>query len=59
MLGQLQDRLEEIERDNDAAAKRQIIDLLVVGIVVNTIGEGRKKTAAVDFQYAFRRAART
>ena len=49
----LQDHLAEIERDNDVAAKRHVIDLLVVGITVNTIGEGREKTAEVDIRYAF------
>lgn len=53
MLTRLQERLEEIERTDDAEAKRQVMDLLVTGIQATTVGTGRTKRAHITITYAF------
>ena len=53
MLARLGERLEEVERKDDWAAKRQIVELLVAQISVRTEGEGRKKEAAISIRYSF------
>ncbi len=55
LLGQLREHLEAIEREDDFDAKRRIVELLVVGIVVETEGAGAKKKARVCCRYAFAR----
>src|SRR5262249_46087212 len=52
LLTRLQDRLEEIERTNDVQAKRQLIELLVAHIKVETVNRTpRKKQAAISITY--------
>lgn len=54
MLGQLRENFEEIERTNDFARKRQIVELLVRGITVHTEEtEGGKRRARVAVRFAF------
>lgn len=53
LLQQLRGRADEIERTGDIEMKRQIIDLLVRGIRVDTTGAGRNKEAALTIEYAF------
>jgi len=42
-----------IERDNDIQRKRQVMEILVAGIRVNTAGMGRAKQAHVTISYSF------
>ena len=42
-----------IERDNDIQCKRQVMEILVAGIRVNTAGMGRAKQAHVTISYGF------
>ena len=57
LLMSLRERLEEIERTNDLALKRQVIELLVAGIRVDTTlmpGPKRaKKQATITITYTF------
>jgi site-specific DNA recombinase len=53
MLLRLQDQLAEIERTDDWARKREIVQLLVHEIRVTTEGEGAHKQARVLLRYAF------
>lgn len=53
LLTQLQNRLEEIEREGDTQTKRQVIELLVAGIHVETAGKGRNKKAEITVTYPF------
>ncbi len=53
LLAQLRQRLEEIERTDDFETKRRVVELLVVGIVVETEGTGKTKRAVVRCRYAF------
>jgi site-specific DNA recombinase len=53
MLSSLHSRLADIEAKNDVATKRQVIELLVAGIRVETTGTGRQKRARVLITYTF------
>lgn len=53
LLVRLRDRLGDIEAKDDFAAKRQVVELLVTDIVVDTHGEGSRKHATVTVSYAF------
>lgn len=53
MLASLRDEVERIERENDTAKKREIIDLLVAGVDVRTAGTGKRKTAEVTIRHRF------
>ena len=53
LLHRLRDQVDEIDRTDDRARKRQVIELLVAGIRVDTAGEGRDKTATVRPTYHF------
>ncbi len=53
LLGQLTDRLEEIEATDDWATKRQVVELLVSEITVTSRGVGRAKEANLAVTYAF------
>ena len=53
MLSQLRDSIAAIEASNDVAAKAEIVRLLVREIIVETTGEGRRKTATVRVRHAF------
>jgi site-specific DNA recombinase len=53
LLGGLRDRLDEIERNDDWAVKRQLVELLVAEIRADTIGEGRAKRAELSISYTF------
>lgn len=55
LLSQLRDRLEEVERTNDWETKRQIVELLVTGITVNTLEDEphRRRRAEVTVHYNF------
>jgi site-specific DNA recombinase len=53
LLIELQDRLGDVERSDDLALKRHVIELLVGRIRVSTEGTGWDKRATVTVQYAF------
>jgi site-specific DNA recombinase len=53
LLGQLRDRLEEIESTNDVATKRQVVEMLVAGISADTFGTGKDKHAKITITYTF------
>jgi site-specific DNA recombinase len=53
MLGQLGERLAEIEQDGDGATRRQLLELLVTRLTVRTEGVGHRKRATVRAEYAF------
>ena len=53
LLARLQGELAEIERTNDEARKREIVEQLVVRMQVRTDGTGREKQAEVTIRYAF------
>ena len=53
LLTQLRNRLDEIERDNDIQRKRQVMEILVAAIRVDTEGMGRAKQAHVTISYSF------
>jgi site-specific DNA recombinase len=54
MLGRLRERLAEIERTNDVQAKRQVVELLVAHLHVETLPTGRRtKQARVPITYTF------
>jgi len=53
LLTQLRSSLDEIERDNDIQRKRQVMEILVSGIKVDTEGMGRAKQARVTISYSF------
>ncbi len=53
MLSRLRTRLDDIEREDDFEARREIVRLLVGGITVRTTGEGRGKTAEIAIRYVF------
>jgi hypothetical protein len=53
-LHRLQERVAEIDQTNDVATKRQVIELLVLGIQIDTLArqEGRDKGYTVTVKYA-------
>jgi site-specific DNA recombinase len=53
MLGRLRARLDDIQRTNDLAGKRSIIEALVSRVVVTTVGQGRHKQAHLTLSYVF------
>lgn len=53
LLIRLREGLEEIERTDDWDAKRQIVELLVAGVRVDTIREGSAKRATLTILYTF------
>ncbi len=53
LLSTLRDEVEEIDRTNDVARKRQVIERLVLGVDVRTLHHGRPKQAEVIVRYAF------
>jgi hypothetical protein len=53
LLATLRDRVDEIERTNDWAMKRQIVQHLVARIGVETTAHGQTKSAVVRVRYAF------
>ena len=53
LLGQLRARLDMIESPNDVATKRQVVELLVAGIRVDTVGTGKDKRATIAITYTF------
>jgi len=53
LLTQLRNRLDEIERDDDIQLKRQVVEILVAGIRVDTEGMGRAKQAHITISYSF------
>ncbi|SRR5579883_311543 len=53
MLGRLRDRLEEVERTDDWATKRAVVELLVRQVTVETTGTGRERRAVGRARYAF------
>lgn len=53
MLLKLRERIEDIEAEADSTVKRQIIELLVSRIAVETEGAGRERTATVTVTYRF------
>lgn len=53
LLAALQEQVEAIEREDDFALKRRIVELLVHGIVVETEGTGRRARARVRVRFAF------
>jgi site-specific DNA recombinase len=53
LLSTLREELEQIERTNDIARKRKVIEHLVSGIEVHTVDHGRPKKAKVILRYVF------
>jgi site-specific DNA recombinase len=53
LLGRLRGRLEEVERTNDWATKRQVVEMLVREVRVQTTGTGQGKRAHVTARYDF------
>lgn len=53
LLARLRERLEDVEQADDWDLKRQIVELLVAGIRVETIGEGQGKRANLTISYTF------
>jgi len=53
LLEQLRNELEVIESTNDIGAKRQVVELLVAGIRVDTVGAGKDKRARITITYTF------
>ena len=53
LLTRLRNRLDDIERNDEFQLKRQVIEILVAGIRVDTEGTGRGKQAHVTISYTF------
>jgi hypothetical protein len=53
LLTRLRNRLDDIERNDNIQLKRQVIEILVAGIRVDTEGAGRGKQARVTISYIF------
>jgi site-specific DNA recombinase len=53
LLEQLRERLEVVEATNDIATKRRVVELLVAGIQVDTVGTGKAKQATITITYTF------
>jgi site-specific DNA recombinase len=53
LLERLRDRLEMVEASNDTATKRQVVELLVAGIQVDTVGTGKARHAKITITYTF------
>ena len=53
----LRDRLAQVEQEGDWETKRQLVELLVDRIKVESEGTGRGKRATITIVYAFTRPA--
>jgi site-specific DNA recombinase len=53
LLLRLRDQLEEVERTNDWATKRRVVECLVSRVVIQTHGDGPKRQATARITYAF------
>jgi len=54
LLERLRDRLEVVEATNDIATKRQVVELLVAGLQVDTVGTGKARQAHITITYTFK-----
>jgi site-specific DNA recombinase len=53
LLERFRERLDVVEATNDMATKRQMVELLVAGIQVDTVGAGKEKHATITITYTF------
>jgi hypothetical protein len=53
LLSQLQAQVDEVDRTDDSATKRQIVELLVDNVTVNKTGKGVNAKTELTLRYSF------